>query len=79
MSKKVFCGECLYYQGEGFCYEELCSTKENLEDTYLERDGAYKKEPHEINENNDCEWFASPAPRPVSQKKSFWKKLFYNE
>ena len=71
MKKKVYCNECEYYK-----YQSIyghggmdCDYPINIVFSSPERNDLKKldREPEEINEKNDCEWW--------KKKRTLWEKI----
>ena len=61
MKNKVYCSECRWLDKKtpfilGYYLPEECGNKNNVSDTYLEKNQS-RKSPSKLNANNDCKWF----------------------
>ena len=60
---KIFCDKCRYFKtfvGIFGSYREFCKATQNT--SHL---SYYGKQPSEINEKNDCEWFEMGNPERI--------------
>jgi len=58
--EKVYCRDCKYFMmPNAFSY---CDHANNYEDSYYAPKDSMKKDPSDINQNNDCRWYERKIP-----------------